>query len=139
MKRVILLLTAAYLLIPSTKAATLRVPSQYWRIQAAINASVNGDTVLVADGVYAGSGNKNLDFSGKAIVVMSDNGAENCIIDCENDGRGFYFHSSEDTNSVLKGFTVRNGRTYPGGGIFCNCSSPKITDCVLKDNVAVGG
>ena len=48
-------------------SATLTVPGQYSSIQAAINASVNQDTVLVAPGFYQ----ENISFSGKDIVVTS--------------------------------------------------------------------
>ena len=41
-------------------ADTLRVPSQYATIRAAMTAATHGDTVLVADGIYTGEGNKNL-------------------------------------------------------------------------------
>lgn len=35
----------------------LRVPAEYATIQAAVDASVDGDVVLIADGVYTGAGN----------------------------------------------------------------------------------
>ena len=115
----------------------LLVPSEYQTIQAGIDAASNGDKVLVADGTYTGEDNKNLDFKGKAITVESENGAENCIIDCESLGRGFYFHSGESVDSIVSGFTITNGIAVHGGGIYCiDSSSPNITDCVIDQNVA---
>ncbi len=39
--------------------------------------------MLVADGIYTGEGNRDIDFLGKAITVRSENGPESCIIDCQ--------------------------------------------------------
>lgn len=113
-------------------------------IQAGIDAGSAGDTVLVAPGYYTGEGNRNIDFRGKAIVVVSEAGAPSTIIDCERDGdgewyRGFYFHSAEDTFSVLKGFTIYGGFSNFGGGICCLSSSPLITDNILVNNIAEYG
>ena len=107
-------------------------------IQAGIDAAVEGDTVLVADGTYTGTGNKNLDFGGKAITVVSANGPESCIIDCENDGRAFYFHSGEPDGAVVDGLTITNGSALRGGGVYCVDSSPTLANCIIVGNAATG-
>ena len=119
---------------------TLRVSAEYKTIQSAIDVASDGDTVLVAGGIYTGLGNKNLDFRGKAITVKSENGPGNCVIDCEGDGRGFYVHVGEKGDSLITGFTITNCNIEDyGGGISCNYSSPTITDCVFHNNTAIQG
>ena len=123
-------------------------PADFNNIQAAIDDANDGDMVIVADGVYTGEGNRDIDFKGKAITVQSENGPENCIIDCNGtraEGhRGFKFVSGEGQNSVLDGFTITNGyyhEGWPEGGaaICCWESSPLITNCILRDNIAWSG
>ncbi len=112
----------------------------YSTIKQAINAASNGDTVVVADGNYTGTNNKNLNFNGKAITVQSENGPANCIIDCEGNGRGFTFNSGEGADSVVDGFTIRNGDVVSGGGIyFIGKSNPTITNCIISGNTGKYG
>lgn len=133
------------LLVLSTSAAATvhRVPSQYPTIQAGINAAVDSDTVLVADGTYMGAGNRDLDFGGRAIVVMSESGPEATIIDCEGTAqsphRGFYFHCGEGRGSVVQGFSITNGYANRGGGIHTWYSSATIRGNTITDNEALWG
>jgi len=117
----------------------LHVPSEYGTIQAAIDNCNDGDTVIVADGIYTGAGNRDLDFKGKPIIVRSENGPDNCIIDCQGteteNHRGFYFHSNEGPNSLLRGFAITNSYYSPvGGAIYCYESSPTIDNCMFQGN-----
>gem|GEM_PF-1619332 len=117
------------------------VPADFATIQAAINASWDSGTVLVADGTYTGDGNRDIDFTGKAITVRSQNGPENCIIDCngteEDQHRGFYFHSNETNEAVLAGFTITGGLTTTGAGILCSNAHPTIRKCIITKNRAI--
>ncbi len=106
-------------------------------IQEGIDAAQNGDIVVVTDGVYAGPGNRDLDFGGKAIVVRSENGAPNCILDCEHSGRGFYFHTAESAAATVEGFTIQGGSANLGAGIFCGTDcQPTIINCTITGNTA---
>ena len=97
-------------------------------IQDAIYTSGNGDTVLVAPGTYTGTGNRELDFLGKAIIVMAESSYDSTvtnpsIIYCQ-DHKAFYFHTNEDITSIVDGFEIEAG--FGVAGIQCVFSSPTI-------------
>ncbi len=140
----VLSLLALFNLLLPVSAATLTVPAQYATIQTAINASQNGDTVLVADGTYTGPGNVDLDFGGRNITVTSQNGPTATIIDCGGSSsanhRGFYLHSGE-TNAVISGLTLQNGyeSSHWGGGIDNASAGLTLQNCIFKGNTANSG
>jgi hypothetical protein len=125
----------------------------YPTIQAAIDAATDGDEVVLESGTYTGDGNLNIDFLGKAITVGSTNPEDpnvvaTTIMDCQNSRRGFYFHTGENTDSVVMGLTITNGNGYAmgdvppeinGGGILCHGGSPTIRNCVITNNQGEGG
>ncbi len=141
MGNAILVFTLSIILIVVCSAwaagATIYVPDNFPTIQEAIDAAVNGDTVLVRDGTYLLTAA--IDFKGKAITVKSENGAGSCFLDGQNTTRVANFSSGEGNDSVMQGFTIRNGKNYTmGGGIYINSSSPSILDCRIINNSAGG-
>jgi len=131
---------------------TLQVPADYAQIQAAIDAAVDGEEIVLAPGTYTGYGNMDIDFRGKAITLRSiapDDAAivARTVVDCQGCYRAFFFHSQEGPESVLRGITItggmgRNERFGPGtsrrcgGGIYCVNSSPTIIQCRIVGNNA---
>lgn len=104
-------------------------------IQAAINATSDGDTVFVLPGTYV----EKIDFHGKAITVRSATGAENTTIDGNNSGPVVTCNSGEGPDSVLQGFRITSGSTtVDGGGMLNAFSSPTIIECRFTGNETTG-
>jgi hypothetical protein len=97
-------------------------------IRAGIEAATAGDTLLLADGIFTGSGNRDVDYLGKAIVVRSESSIpHSCVLDCAY-YPGFSFRSGEGPSSVLEAVKIRQAV----GGIMCEASSsPTIKNCVV--------
>ncbi len=124
---------------------TLDVPGSYSTIQAAIDAACSGDTILVADGKYTGPGNReillNPDGGNRDLVIMSVGGASVCTLDVAGSAvdpaRGFRVSDGESSATVIQGFTILNGYTDYGAGIYISGgSSPQIIDCVISGSHA---
>ena len=130
------LMLVVVLTMPSVFSATLRVPSQYASLQLAIDASHSGDTILVADGTFSGPDNRNLIFS--ELTIASENGRENCIIDCQSSGHGFSLDMGSNWTPTIDGFTIRHGSE---GGIDIANTDPLIMNCRICFNAGpiVGG
>jgi predicted outer membrane repeat protein len=114
----------------------------YANIQFAINATSNGDTVLLGDGIFTGTWNWNLNLNGHEIVLTSVNGRDSSIIDCGAGAggyqRGIIINSGEGSGTVIEDLTIRNARTSGGigTGIYIGSgSSPIIRNCAIHDNL----
>jgi predicted outer membrane repeat protein len=109
----------------------------------AVNAASPGDTVMLADGTYTGSGNREIDIT-KYIVVQSESGApEQCVIDCDGtpalNHYGFYIHFVGSPGPVIEGLTIREGAWGAGGAVHIAPSGPgtcasTIRNCQFSEN-----
>ncbi len=109
----------------------------FQEIQPAIDTANPGDTVLVMPGVYKGPLNRDLDFLGKDICVISAGGSSATTIDCEYSGRGFYLQSGESRAALIRGFHIIHGGggdRFTCGGIRCTDSSPAIEDIWVEQS-----
>ncbi|HUT28222.1 MAG TPA: choice-of-anchor Q domain-containing protein [Sedimentisphaerales bacterium] len=126
--------------LPTDAATTRLVPEEYGTIQAAIAASDDGDTVVVAPGRY----HENISFLGKAVTLRSTDPNNRdivaaTIIDGGGAGSVVNFMNGERTVSLLDGLTITNGNAVKGGGIYCAFAGPTITNCIITGNSAEKG
>lgn len=121
-------------------ADTIHVPGDYPTIQKAIDAAVNGDTVLAEPNTYY----EKIDFLGKNITVTSEGDSSDTILDAIGVGSVVTFRNGESNEAILDGFTIQNGsgtyddKEYCGGGIYVSNASPDIVNCIIQDNIFIG-
>ncbi|MDP2896180.1 MAG: choice-of-anchor Q domain-containing protein [bacterium] len=110
-------------------------------IQEGIDLALDGDTVVVAQGIYL----ENVQFKGRNIVLRSidpsnPSSAANTIIDGNNVGPVVVFPGDENETCVLAGFTIRNGQPgsidgyEAGAGGICTLSSRKSL-ATIRNNI----
>ena len=129
---VCLILSVVY----ETQSRIIEVPFEFNTIQEAILNAQNLDTVLVSPGNY----NENINFQGRNIVVGSmflvtgnEDFIENTIIDAEGLGRSVVVFRNAEV-AELTGFTIQNGNTDYGGGIYCRGANPTLSHLIVAFN-----
>jgi len=150
----------ATLLCGNLHAATLHVwqespnpsaPYSDWAhaahvIQDAIDAAVDGDTVLVTNGVYATgrmvvNGTTNRVVVGQRIVLKSCDGPEVTTIKGRSFQQDFVGRCARlENHAVLSGFTLQSGigDSLNGGGVWSDASGV-VTNCIITLNLASRG
>jgi hypothetical protein len=130
-------------------ATTLRVGSgetDLTTLQAAVDAAVDDDVIILSPGTYTGPGNCDIDLRGKAITIQSTDPLDadivaQTVIDCAGSEaephRAFYI---VDCNGVgLAGLTITHGLATAGGAIYCDRSTLELAHCRIVDNAALPG
>ncbi len=123
----------------------LAVPYDYSTIQTAIDASNDMDIVLIFPNTYF----ENINFQGKSITVTSlfllfqeTSFIDQTVIDGNQNGHVVTFNNGETLNSTLLGITITNGFASgsgsddDGGGVYCEGSSPNLTNLIISNNYA---
>lgn len=118
---------AAFLLtLSNASASTLNVPSVYPTVQAAIDAAVDGDTVLIAPGTYL----ETIDFNGKSITVKGSGQFATSLV---GNGNGRIVRMvNVGTGARLESMAIREGSDSTGGGIRVE-GPATIKSCSIRD------
>jgi hypothetical protein len=97
----------------------------------AISLAVSGDSIIVAAATYT----ENLTI-GKSLTIVGS-GAATTIIDGSSAGRVIAINASS-ASIAISGFTIRNGRSFFGGGIF-NAGRLTVSNTTVSGNIGRGG
>jgi hypothetical protein len=121
------------LIMVSSNAAIINIPADYPTIQQGIDASADYDTVLVQPGLYI----ENIIVLGSLFLTTGDESyIDQTTIDGDSAGSVVTFVNSETNSAVLTGFTIQNGSSDMGAGIYCNGSNPVISHNIITGNIA---
>jgi len=105
-------------------------PADFNTIQAAIDDSNNGDTIIVKPGLYM----EHIRFYGKNITVTSTKPTDFNIVASTIIDYGVVFAGSEDPNCQLVGFKIK-GSIYGGA----NHTHATISYCIFSGNFTYAG
>jgi predicted outer membrane repeat protein len=105
----------------------------YDTIQLAINIAAAGDTVAVSPGTYTGLENRNIDPSGKSLVIRGTGATpDEVILHGEDSYRLFHVHNGETADCRIENLSIRAGRQIDlAGGILIEDASPTFADCLI--------
>ena len=92
-------------------------------IAAGVSAAAASDTLLLANGTFSGSGNRDIDLFSKPLTICSESGNPAlCTIDCggsvSENHNAFDIRLGGTPSIVLKDLTIRGGYGPSGGAIY---------------------
>ncbi len=105
-------------------------------IQAAVDASAPGDTVLVSPGTYSTTQRV---FLNKGVAILSSGGPAVTVVDLQYNFGPVFAVLNAATPPTIEGLTIERGAnifTGAGGGIYVENASPIIRDCLIQANGA---
>jgi hypothetical protein len=105
--------------------------SPFATLAEAFAVAVDSHVIELADGVYSGPQNRDLDFGGRELTVRSANGPAGCVLDLQGSGRAFTLDSGEQ-GVLVQGLTIRNGSASQGGAIWSGNASYTLERCVFE-------
>ncbi|MCA9293849.1 MAG: right-handed parallel beta-helix repeat-containing protein [Phycisphaerales bacterium] len=121
-----------------TRAAnTVFVPDQFPTLQAAVNATSPGDTVIIRPGTYNGT----TTFANKNITIQSTDPNDPAVVDAtilDGQGAGTVLYITGPDTSTVRGLTFRNGDGLFGGGLTLNGANVLVENNLFRSNHTTG-
>ncbi|MEI6502379.1 MAG: M6 family metalloprotease domain-containing protein, partial [Armatimonadota bacterium] len=112
------------------------VDSAFATLDQALAVANDDDTVIVAPGVYTA----NLDFAGRRLLVTGTSFSDPATV-AATVIRGatklstVRFSHGETGAAILRGLTITHLPGAVGNGVFIEGASPRVEDCIIRNNV----
>ncbi|HPR16812.1 MAG TPA: T9SS type A sorting domain-containing protein [Candidatus Cloacimonadota bacterium] len=133
-----LLAFISLIFVVNLSATIINIPDDQPTIQAGLNIAAEGDSVIVAEGIYY----ENIWWTQTNGIKLIGTDKENCIIDGNGTGSVIGYECWEivhDSTNVIKNFTIQNGYSSQGAGIYLRSENQFILEnLIVKDNCQHG-
>jgi parallel beta-helix repeat protein len=119
---------------PSRRVYNADTGIEYEIIQHAIDAALDGQTIVVCPGTYM----ENIEFDSRDLTLCSCDPSDPAIVSAtiiDGKGTGSVVRLVNDT-STITGFTIQNGNASHGGGIYVDEASSIIEKNNIHNNNA---
>lgn len=117
---------------------------EYPTIQAAVNAAVDGDVILLGDGTFSGDGNWDVEIIDKDVTIGSESGdPTRVVIDCEDGSEQHRAFVLVGGYPIVHGISMIHGTAGSGsscgGAMNLGGSGATIANCIFAENTAFMG
>ncbi len=122
--KIVLFCVIVVMLTSTAFGAEIHVPESYATIQEAVDAAVEGDTIIVGDGTYI----ENI-MVNKTLVIRSENGTSQTFVQAQDTGRHIFWVLADQV--TIEGFTITGASDGGAAGI---CVSSGYRQSIIRDN-----
>ena len=123
---------------PSRRIYNADTEVEYEIIQHAIDAALDGETIIVCPGTYM----ENIEFDSRNLTLRSSNPLDPVIVNStiiDGKDNASVVRLVNDTSTII-GFTIQNGNASHGGGIYVDEGSPVIEkNNIINNNATMYG
>lgn len=127
----ILMIVLGLFFVLHLSSTIINIPEDFDSIQQGLDFVSEGDTILVAEGIYF----ENIIWPETTGIQLIGSNEENCIIDGYQNGRVITFENQVDSATLVSNFAITNGSAFYGGGIYCN-GNPCLENLTISGNNA---
>lgn len=129
---------SASFVFPSRRVYNADTGIEYEIIQHAIDAALDGQTIVVCPGTYM----ENIEFDSRNLTLRSSDPLDPAIVNStiiDGKDNASVVRLVNDTSTII-GFTIQNGNASHGGGIYVDEGSPIIEkNNIINNNATMYG